>query len=245
MKFLFDEVFYKPLYNALFGIIDILPGAEIGLAVIILTVIVKFILFPLSASSIRTQIKMKEIDPELKKIQAEYKDNREELGRKMLDLYRKNKVNPFAGIFLVLIQIPVVLALYFVFSNGLSQINVDLLYSFVPKPEFIQTTFLGFIDLSANKNILIALLAGLSQYFQMKIIMDGQKKNTNEIKEKTMADELMKTMQFQMKYIMPIVTFFISFTLISVIGLYWLVSNLLAIIQEIYIRKNIKNQNLN
>jgi YidC/Oxa1 family membrane protein insertase len=244
MKSLFNTTLYEPLYNALIGLIDIIPGGDMGLAVILLTLIVKFILFPLSASSIRTQIKMKEIDGEVKNIKEEYKDNREEMGKKMLELYRKNKINPFAGIFLILIQLPIILALYFVFARaGFPDVNTDILYSFIPTPESINTSFLGFIDLASNKNILLALLAGVSQYFQMKFVMSNVKKRKDkeDKKESNPMEEVMEKMQFQMKFIMPIITFFISFTLVSVVGLYWFVSNVFAIGQELYIQKKIRN----
>jgi len=242
MKFLFNTILHNPLYNALVGLIDIIPGADIGIAVIILTIIVKLLLFPLSASSIRTQIKMKDIDGELKKIKEEQKDNREEMGKQMMELYKRNKINPFSGILLIFIQIPVILALYFVFSKaGFPQINTEILYSFIPKPEFVNINFLGFIDLSLSKNILIALLAGVSQYYQMLFVMKKTETTHDDKKEKTMMDDMMKTMQFQMKYIMPIISFFISYSLIAVVGLYWTVSNLFAIGQEIYIKNKVRN----
>jgi YidC/Oxa1 family membrane protein insertase len=243
MKFLFDTILHNPLYNALVGLLDVIPGADIGIAVIILTLIVKFILFPLSAAAIRTQIKMKEIDEPLKEIKEKYKDDREKMGKAMLELYRENKINPFAGIVTIIIQLPIILALYFVFARaGFPEINPELLYSFVPQPGSVNTNFLGFIDLSASKSVLIALLAGVSQYYQMQIVMKNiNKKKNEEKKEKSPMEDMMKTMQFQMKYVMPVITFFISFSLISVVGLYWIVANLFAIGQEIYIQKKIRN----
>lgn len=242
MKFLFDNLLYEPLYNILVGLIDVIPGGDIGLSVIILTILVKLVLFPLSASSIRTQIKLKEIDGDLKQIKEDYKDNREEMGKKMLDLYRENKVNPFASILLLFIQIPVVLALYFVFTKaGFPSINTDILYSFVPYPEYVNTNFLGFIDLTSSKNILIAILAGLSQYYQMFFLMRKNKDDKKE-GEKSMAEEMMERVQMQMKYTMPFIIAAISFSFVSVVGLYWTVSNIFAIFQEIYINKKIRNQ---
>lgn len=245
MKFLFNTFLHNPLYNLLVGLLDIIPGADIGVAVIILTVVVKLILFPLSASAVRTQIKMKEIDGELKDIREKYKDNREQMGKEMLELYKRNKINPFASFMTIIIQLPIILALYFVFSRaGFPSINTDILYSFVPQPSSVNTNFLGFIDLASSKNILIALLAGVTQYVQMQVMMknlNNKKEGDSESKEKNPMEELAKTMQFQMKYIMPIITFFISFGFISVVGLYWTVSNLFAIGQDVYVQKKIRN----
>jgi len=242
MHFLFSTVLYNPLYNALVGLIDLVPGGDIGFAVIILTIIVKLAIFPLSTSSIRTQIKMKDIDSDIKEIREKFKDNKEEMGRKILELYRANKINPFAGIFLILIQLPIIIALYYVFANGgFPVINPDILYSFVPQPEFVNTNFLGLIDLSKNNNLVVALFAAISQYYQTSFIMQKNIKELKQKSEKTPMDDIMKSMQFQMKYIMPIITFFISFSLISVVGLYWFVTNVFAIGQEIYIQKRIRN----
>lgn len=243
MKFLFNTFLYDPFYNSLVYLIDIIPGGDIGLAVIILTIVVKLILFPLSASSIRTQIKLKEVDGDLKKIREDYKDNREEMGKKMLELYRENKINPFSGVLLILIQLPIILALYFVFAKaGFPEVNTTILYSFVPKPEMINTLFLGLVDLAANKNIVIALLVGFTQFLQMKLVMSNVNKNKQSEKtEKTPMDEIMEKMQFQMKFVMPIIIATVSFSLVSVVGLYWLVSNLFAIGQEIYLQKRIRN----
>lgn len=243
MKFLFNTFLHNPLYNALVGLLDVIPGADIGVAVIILTIIVKLILFPLSATAVRTQIKMKEIDGELKEIREKYKDKREEMGKAMLELYRENKINPFASILTILIQLPIILALYFVFSRaGFPEINTEILYSFVPAPGQVNTNFLGFIDLTAGKNVLIALFAGVTQYIQMQVMMNNlnKKEDKSKSKEKSPMEDIAKTLQFQMKYIMPIVTFFISFGFVSVVGLYWTISNLFAIGQDVYVQKKIR-----
>jgi YidC/Oxa1 family membrane protein insertase len=239
---LFNTFLYQPLYNALIGLIDVVPGGSLGLAVIVLTIIVKLILFPLSAKAIRTQIKIKDIQGDLDALKNEHKDDREAMGKAMLDIYRENKINPFASIILIFIQIPVIIALYFVFSKaGFPMINTDLLYSFIPAPEILTTNFLNFIDLTKNKNALIALFAGVSQYYQMKFAFNKNPGSEKPKEEQTQMEQMMKTMQFQMKFIMPVITFFISFSLVSVIGLYWFVSNLFAIGQELYIHKKIRS----
>ncbi len=242
---MFKTILIEPLYNALVGLIDIVPGADIGLAVIILTILVKLLLYPLSKSSIVTQIKMKSVEGELKKIKEKFLNNKEEQGKAMLDLYRKNRINPFAGILLIFIQIPVVIALYYVFArSGLPNINTELLYSFITEPSFVKTNFLNFFDLTASKSIILSLLVGLSQYIQMQILT--RKNKSKEIsKPQTTAEEIMKTMQFQMKYIMPMISIVITFSLVSVVGLYWFVGNIFSILQELYLRKRFKNSQMN
>lgn len=239
MKTLFIILLYKPLYNTLVGLLDVIPNADIGFAVIILTVIVKIILFPLSKKAIKTQLLMKELEQPLKELKEKYKDNPQELAVKTLEVYKEKGINPFAGIFLILIQLPVVIALYGVFARtGLPAINTGLLYSFVSIPQSIQTTFLGFIDLTASKSWIIALLVLVTQSIQIRLSLPKQ--SNLEGSDGQFAQDFMKGLHFQMKYILPVFTAVISFGLTSVIGLYWIIGNIFSIGQEIYFRKTIK-----
>lgn len=242
MKTLFTELLYRPLYNLLVTLMDILPHADIGFAVILLTLFVKFILFPLSKQSIKTQLILKEIEQPLKELKEKYKDKPQEQAQKTLQMYKDNNLNPFAGIFLVLIQLPVVIALYLVFARaGLPTINPELLYSFVSIPESIQTTFLGFINLVENKSWLVAVLVFITQSVQIRFSLPKQ--DASKIEGSEFAQEFMRGLHFQMKYILPIITAAVSYSLISVVGLYWIVGNIFATLQEIYFRKTLKNKN--
>ena len=238
MKTFFTEILYKPLYNALVGIMDLLPHANIALSVIILTILVKIILLPLSKKAIKTQLLMKELEKPMKEIKEQNKDNPQEMAQKTFALYREKGVNPFAGIFLILIQLPIIITLYFVFArSGLPVINVDLLYSFVPTPQDIETTLLGFIDVVSNKSAIIAGLVFLTQSIQIRLSLPKQDPNSSSSQ---FAQDFMKGLHFQMKYILPVITAIISYTLISVVGLYWIVGNIFSVVQEIYFKKTLK-----
>lgn len=240
MKELFNTVLFEPLYNALIGLIDIIPGGDVGFAVIALTIIVKLILFPLSKSAVRTQLKMRDLQKPLEDIKEKYKDNREAMGRAMLDLYRENKLNPFSGFLLILIQIPVILALYWVIlKGGLPAINESILYSFIPAPTEINMEFLNIFHISEAKSIVLALLAAVSQHFQARFSFPKQEPKPKSEKP-SFQEDLMRGMGVQVKWVLPIFVFFISYSLASVVALYWVVSNLFAIGQELYIRKTIR-----
>ncbi len=237
MKTLFIETLYKPLYNLLVWLLDVLPHADVGFAVILLTIIVKIILLPLSKKAIKTQLLIKELEAPLKDLREEYKDNPQELAQKTFALYKEKGVNPFAGIFLVFIQIPVVLTLYFIFAKaGLPAINSGLLYSFVSFPEQIQTTFLGFIDLASNKNFIIAGCVLVTQALQIRLSLPPQDISSDN----QFAQDFVKGLHFQMKYILPVLTAIFSYSLITVVGLYWVVGNVFSIVQELYFRKTLK-----
>lgn len=240
MKELFNDLLFVPLYNTLVFFIDIIPGGDVGFAVIALTLLVKFVLFPLSKSAVRTTIKSREIQGELESLKEKYKDNREELGRAMLELYRKHQINPFSGIALIFIQLPVILALYWViYKGGLPVINLDLLYSFISAPENVDMTFLGVFHIAEAKSVTLALLAAITQHIQARLSFPKQTEEQKTEGPSFQAD-LMKGMQIQIKWVLPVFVFFTSYFLISVVALYWTVSNIFGIGQEIYIRETIK-----
>lgn len=237
MSYLFNLFFYTPLYNGLIFLIGALPLVDIGIVVVLFTCIVKLVLFPLSKKSVLTQIRMKEIQPELDAIKEKHKDNKQEQALKVMALYREKKINPFSGIILIFIQIPIIFALYYVFlSGGLPKINTDLLYSFVKIPKSIDMSFLGLMDIT-QKSYLMAFAAAITQFFQVKFAMPQTKKANKKLGENSFKDDLAKSMSVQMKYILPIIIFFIARGLPAVVALYWTTSNLFAIGQELYLRR--------
>jgi len=236
MKTLFHTIFYQPMYNALVFLVDILPGGSVGLAVIILTLLVKFVLFPLSQKSVTTQVKMRKIEPELKKIKELHKNNQQEMTKKTMELYKKEGVNPFSGCFLLILQLPVIFALYYVFLAGL-KFDSSLLYSFVHLPSSVNSVFFG-IDL-VKKSLILALLAGISQYYQIRLSLPAVPQKTSK-EPLSFQEEFAKNMNVQMKYIFPFLVIFISYSISSAIALYWIVSNLFAIGQELYVRRKTK-----
>ena len=231
--------FFDPVYNGLIFFIDAIPRGDVGIAVILITITVKLILFPLSIKAAKTQKVIKEIEPQIKEIKATITDKQEQARATML-LYKTSGINPFASILLMFIQIPLVIALYFSVARGggvaLPLINVDILYSFIPQPETISMLFLNLIDIT-QKSLPLALLAGLLQFGHgylafppLKPRVEGEKAN--------MKDDFARSLQVQMKYVMPIIITFAAFTLSAIIGLYFVVSSISAIIQELLIRKH-------
>ena len=231
---IWDTVLYGPLLNALAFLVSIVPGGDVGIAIIILTIFVKTILFPLSQRSIESQIKMNLLAPELKKI----KDggaSKEEQAKQTFELYKHHKTNPFSGCLLVLIQIPIIFALYYVFLKGVN-LDSSLLYPFINAPEHINMVFLGILDIG-QKSIVLAVLAGVSQYFQAilmpKPVISNQKNGS-------LQDNFAKSMNTQMKYVFPFVIAFIAYSVSGAVALYWIMSNIFAVGQQIYANKKKK-----
>ncbi|HEY4500249.1 MAG TPA: YidC/Oxa1 family membrane protein insertase, partial [Candidatus Paceibacterota bacterium] len=230
---------YNPLYNGLIFLADLLPFFDAGVIIILFTIIVKIILFPLSKKAVRTQAMMKLVEPELKSIKEKYKNDKQTQAMETMKLYKEKKVNPFSSILLLLIQIPILWALYKIFySNGLSTINADILYSFVNVPPAISTFFLDIIDVS-QKNIWLAVIAAVSQYFQISL-------STPNIPKKTegggFQEDFARSMHIQMKYVLPIIILFVSYQVAGALALYWATSNLFMIGQELYIRKQLARE---
>jgi|SRR5581483_8330133 len=226
---IFDVILYNPLFNALVALYDYIPGHDFGIAIIALTLIIKIILYPLSVKAFQSQRNLQSLQPKLAGIQKQYKDDKEKQARETFELYRKEKINPFSGLLLSLVQLPILIALYRVFWGGLKAGTAQNLYSFVSKPGVINPVFLHVIDLS-KANIIFAVLAGILQYFQTKMLLPNQSKKS--------SDDVAAIMQKQMTYLFPVITIIILFNLPSALGLYWIVSSLFSIIQQYVIIKN-------
>lgn len=230
----FHAGIYTPLYNGLVFLIDYVPYADVGIVVILLTIVVKLILLPLAQTAIRSQILMNAIKPDLEMIREKFKDNKQEQARLTMELYKEKGINPFSIIVPLLIQIPVILGLYWVFfKGGLPNISTETLYSFVEAPSTVNMHFLGLIDMG-GKSVLLATLAGITQYIYTKLSFPKPEKTKGA---PSFKDDLAKSMHIQMRYVMPVIITVIAYSVSAAIALYWTTSNLFAIGQEIFVRR--------
>ena len=227
---IFNTILYQPLLNALILLYHYLPGKDFGVAILILTIIIRLILHPSSVKAIKSQKALSSLQPKLKELQRKYKNDQEKLARATLELYQKEKISPFSGCLPLLLQLPILIALYRVFFF-LKDYNPEtlktLLYNFVPYPGTINLTFLGIINL-AQPNFFLALIAGILQYFQSKISIG---------KQKTKKGDFSSMMQSQMLYFFPVFTVLIVWKLGAIIGLYWIFSTLFSIGEQYLINK--------
>jgi len=226
----FNIVLYQPLFNALVLIYNYFPGHDFGIAIIILTLVVRLILYPSSVKAIKTQKALNELQPQIQELQKKYKDDKEKQVKETLALYKQAKVNPFGGLLPTLIQLPLLIALYTVFWKGFNSAELVNLYSFVVNPVNINTMFLGLIDLS-KPNIILAVLAGAFQFIQTKTAIPQTTKKGSKGSDFTVA------MQKQMVYIFPALTIFILMGLPSALGLYWATGSLFLVIEQYFIFK--------
>ena len=235
----FHAVFYNPIYNALVALVAFIPGGDVGVAIILVTIGIRLILLPFSLSAARTQRAMKILEPMIKELKEKHKGDKEKEALETLALYREAHVNPFASILTVFIQIPVLLALYWVFYyepfSTLSSINTSRLYAFTPIPHAISLQFLGIISV-AGKSIVLAALAGLTQFLQAHLTLSGTMKPSDT---KGMQNDFQRIMGMQLKYVFPFLIATISYTTSGAVALYFITTNLVGSLQEWHVRRTL------
>ena len=228
----FNTILYQPLFNALVFLYQYLPGHDFGVAVIVLTILIRIILYPLMVQSVKSQKVLSELQPKIQEIQSKYKDDKERQAKAMMELYQKEKINPLGGCLPLLLQLPILIALYQVFWKGLRPEAMENLYSFISNPGSIDPTFFGLINLG-QASLILALLAGITQFFQTKMITP----KTAKVKKGDQMSQFSGMMQKQMLYFFPIFTVFILWRLPAAIALYWIITALFSIGQQYLIFK--------
>jgi YidC/Oxa1 family membrane protein insertase len=235
MIYLWNTIIYQPIYNALIFIAQHVTGQDVGLAVIVLTVIIRLILFPLSKKSIVGQYKMKLLEPKLQAIKNQGLSKEAEAAATFA-LYKEEKINPFSGCLYLIIQLPILFALYFSFSRGVVQ--PQHLYHFLSTAN-LKDTFLGLINIT-KPFFPLALLAGITQAIQAFLAPQpaapGRSGDTN------MQNQFAQSLAVQTKYVLPVLIIIIASRLASAVSLYWSVANLFSIGQELYLRKTVRSK---
>jgi len=225
----FNTILYRPLFNALVIFYQLIPGHDFGVAVILLTILTRLIIYPFMAQSLKSQKVLTDLQPKIQEIQDKYRDDREKQTKELISLYQKEKINPFGGLLPLLIQFPILIALYQVFWKGLRPEEMTNLYSFVSQPRIIDPIFFGLINL-AESSLILALIAGISQFFQTKMVAPKKTDQTTQFSN---------LFQKQMLYFFPVFTFFILWKLPAAIALYWIVTSLFSLVQQYLIFKKI------
>ena len=232
---MFNTFIFTPLYNFLVFLVSVIPGHYMWLAVFIVTILVKIILIPMYKKQVRDQAIMTHVAPKIKAIQEKYKDKKPEekanMGREVMDIYKEHKVSPFGTILLLIIQLPILFALYKIFLDKID-VHYSSLYSFVSVPEYINNFFLT-IDLT-EKSILIGVLAVASQFAANQFLFAK--------KPDASAGEFAQSMHTQMKYMFPIIIGAVSFFTPAVISLYIIAGNIFAIWQEVYVKRPLEDR---
>jgi len=233
MGTLFTEFLYRPLFNLTVFLYNVLPGNDFGLAIIVLTSLIRVLFFPLSIKTIKSQKAMSKLNPKMKEIKEKHKDNPTAQSAAILQLYKDNKISPLSGCLPLLIQIPILIALYQAFMAGFKPENFNLLYGFIENPGAVNGTSLGFINITSKMPIL-AVLAGMAQFVQS---WQANNQNQNSGINKEMA-----ALNKQMLYFFPIMIIIIGWNLPAGLVLYWITTTVFSILEQLYIKRKDTDQ---
>lgn len=219
---IFNLILVYPLLNLLVFFYHYIP--DIGVVIILLTVLIRLILLPSFHKSLKAQKAMTELQPKMNALKEKFKGDREAEAKAMMELYKEHEVNPLGSCLPLLLQLPILIALYQVFIRSLSGDKLVGLYSFVHAPESINPVFLHFLNL-ADKNVPMAVIAGVLQYFQSRLMLP----------KVPSTDPTARMLTYQTLYFLPAVTIVLGFTFPAGLTLYWVVTTLFGIGQQYYI----------
>lgn len=226
MSHFFTTILFIPIYNLLMYLVATVPGHQVGLAIVLLTIIIRLILLPSSLKASKSTIEMQKIQPLLNAVRAKYKGDQAKMSQEMQRLFKEHKVSPYGSCLPLIVQMLVLIVFYRVILVGFNAGHFNLLYSFIPRPSEINLGFLG-INVSKPDLWILPILAGALQFVQTKMMpQPPQSKGSNDP---------MAMMNKQMIYFFPLITIFIARSLPSGLAIYWVITSLVMILQQWYI----------
>lgn len=222
---MFQTIFVNPIFNLLILLYKYITFEDLGLAIIALTILIRLVLYPLFYKGMKGQSMMQKIQPEIKKVQETHKNDKEAQALALMNIYKENKINPFSSFFYILVQMPVLFAVYRIFRTDIVG-QLKYLYTFITPPEMIHSISLGLIDMTQT-SIIIVVLAAVAQYIQGKLSL-GANKNQ-------------QTAGFAryMVFLGPVITIMILPKFSAALGVYWLTTSVFSIFQQRIINKQI------
>jgi YidC/Oxa1 family membrane protein insertase len=234
MIYLYHLIFKYPILNLLIYFYQTIAFHDLGLAIIFVTIFLRLILYPFFHTGAKQQMLMQRIQPHVKKIQEQHKDDREKQAQALMALYKEHGVNPFSSILLLIIQLPILIALYRIILYTIPQASFVGLYSFVAAPHSINAMFLGIFNLQV-RNFWFVLVAAAAQFFQARLAIW---RNPNTQGTPSQAEKLAR----QMAYIAPIITLVIFYSLPAAVDLYWITSSVFSVLQQAIVNKHLRNK---
>ena len=234
MTYLYQQILYRPILNLLIFFYQTIGFHDLGLAIILVTLFIRIILYPFFHTGAKQQMLMQRIQPHIKKIQEKHKDNRDEQAKALMELYKEHGVNPFAGILLLIIQIPILLTFYWVIRSGVGTAQITGLYSFIAAPGSINVLFLGIINL-AKPNYILIFAAALAQFLQARLAIYRTPGSTVPLSQ---AEKIAR----QMVFVGPVITILVFYNFPAALSLYWLMSALFSAVQQYFVNKHLQKK---
>ncbi|SRR6266481_5551782 len=232
MANLFHQILYRPLLNVLVFFYNTIAFHDLGVAIALLAIFVRLILYPLFHKSTRHQTMLQRLQPHVKKISDTVKDKQKQM-EAIMALYKEHDVSLSSVYFVLILQFPFLIAIYGILRNLNSNFSKDL-YSFIHAPAVLAPMFLGLINL-ADKSILMVSLAAIAQYIQSIIALPKIQKGITLTSQEKMTR--------RMVFLGPIITLVIFYRLPAAVSLYWFVTTLFSIGQQMLINKSLQSWN--
>ena len=238
---IFHTFLYQPIFNLLIFLYEILPGADIGFAIIALTILIKLVLWPFMSKSLKSQKALQELQPKIEELKEKHADDREALAKAMMELYQVEKVNPLSSCLPVIVQLPILIALYRVLLNGFGPETLEALYTFIDYPGIINYTFLGVLDLS-TPSLYLAVLAGYFQFMQTRMLISRRPPKQVRGSKGAKDESMMASMNKSMMVFMPVITVVIGASLPAGLTLYWVTVNIVSILQQQFVFSRVNKE---
>jgi YidC/Oxa1 family membrane protein insertase len=224
LKFLF----YYPFLNLLTFFTWLTPGHWVAVAIVLLTVLIRFALLVPTKKQVESQRQITALAPALKELQERFGKDREGLAKAQLKLYEVYRVNPFASCLLLPIQLVVLFILFYAITHGMSMDSPQL-YSWVPRPSSVNTQFF-WVDLKAiDGTYILAIVATILQYIQIRLTLPKAQPGVEE-------EQMVKT-QRTMMYFLPLVTLWASASFAAGVVLYWITTTIFSIVQQLLVNR--------
>lgn len=263
---IFNAFIAQPIFNLLIVIIALIPSHNFGVAIIIFTIIIRLLLYPLLKKQLHNAMAMKKLQPDLKRIKKEAAGDKQKESQMMMALYKEKGINPFSSFGIILIQLPILIALYAGIRKVVNDPHAILTtaYSWLHHLPYLESlsqnihnfdaTFLGFIDLTKYPlgktgiywpAMILVILSVVIQYFQSRqlLLTDKNTKSLRQILKDTAAGREVDQSEVQAAtskftlFFIPGMIFLVSISLPAALSLYWLTGGLVAYIQQTYILK--------
>jgi YidC/Oxa1 family membrane protein insertase len=236
-------IVYRPIYNTLVWLTQI-ASHSFGWGIVLLTLLLRIILFVPFQKSLKSQRKLQKIQPQIEEIKKRFAGNQQMIAMETMALMKKNKVSPFGSCLPILIQMPFLIALFWVTRDGLGENTFVLLYP--PLADFnlaaVSTQFLGFDLLASGAQLYFALpvFLAISQFAQMKLAMHHSHKNSSQKPgENPMADAMQSMTKF-MPYFLPLMIAFFALSMPAAVGIYWGTSTIFGVGQQLIVNRQVK-----
>lgn len=244
---IWHTLFYQPLFNALMFIASILPNNDFGWSIILFTILIRTLLLVPSQKALKSQRKMQELQPKLNRIREKYSDNQEMIAKETMELWKEHKVNPAGSCLPLLIQFPVLIAIYMVIQNGLNPDNHYILYGALQNFSLatVNINFLGILDLTSINTFVLPLIVGVLQFLQMRLAIYRNEKTTKTTEEKPEKKKSETQMANEMMiYVMPVMIALFTASAPAGIGLYWGISTLYGIVQQLVVNRQVETESV-